>query len=123
MKEKNKVKKELVNPIEEYFAQKEGNENYLIGREVFKADNDIDIKTDLTEKEINYITTLQYNNEILKQAKLSPVYLKFLNNYMRLKISLKRQSRKEFVDINKGDKTDDMLKGMADLSTIKDTKR
>jgi hypothetical protein len=120
---KKEIKKKLVNPIEEYFAHKEGNKEYLISREIFKASEDVDIKTDLEREEIGLITTLQYNNQILKNAGLSPVYEKFLTNYMRLKISLNRQSRKEFVDMNKGDKTDDVLKGMADLSTIEKTKK
>lgn len=118
--------KKLSNHIEEYFAHKEGNKDYLISKEIFKADIDVDIKTELEREEIGYITTLQYNNEILKTKGLKPVYSQFLTNYMRLKISHKRQSRKEFVDMNKGDKTDDMLKGMSDLSnisTIKDSKK
>ena len=42
---------------------------------------------------------------------------------MRLKISLKRQSRGEFVTINKGDKTDEALGLMSNLSNISNVKK
>lgn len=119
-----KPPKPLKNHIEEYFANKEGNKDFLISREIFNADKDVDIKTDLDAQEISYITVLMYNNDLLRSKQLKPVYKEFLNNYMRLKISLKRQSRGEFVNINRGDdKTSDVLKGMSDLKSLQDTKK
>lgn len=116
--------KKLSNPIEEYFAHQEGNQGFLISRELFKAEQeDVDIKTDLKPEEISYINVLMFNNDLLKSRGLKPVYQNFLKNYMRLKISLDRKSRGEFVAMNKGDKTDDILKGMSDLSNIKSAKK
>lgn len=112
----------MKNHIEEYLADKLGKET-IIGREIFKADKDIDIKTELKAEEISLISAVMYNNDLLVSRGLKPVYSNFLRNYMRLKISLDRKSRAEFVNINKQSTTDDLLKGVSDLSNIKNVKK
>lgn len=110
------VSEKLTNPIQEYFANQSENEKFLSSRELFRADNDVDIKTEVELDEIQYITTLLYNNDLLKSKGLKPVYKDFLNNYLRLKISLKRKSRTEFVDMNK---QQDASKLLQDASNLK----
>jgi hypothetical protein len=113
------IKKPLPDNIDEYFTKIEGSKEAFHSRELFKAERvDVDIKTDLSIEEIVLINKLIFNNELLAKKGLKPVYTNFLYNYMRLKISLDRKSRQEFVAVNKSDKTDDMLKGMSDLSNI-----
>lgn len=103
--------------VEEYFTNQEGNKDVLVAKEIFRAEpENVDIKTDLSHEEIQKITTLMYNNDLLKSKQLKPVYKNFLKNYMRLKISLERKSRTEFVDINK---SNDMKQGLQDLSNFK----
>lgn len=102
--------KMLPNHIDEYFVKIEGNEKMFHSRELFKASpEDVDIKTDLSLPEIVTINKINWDNEFLRKHGLEPVWTGFLNKYMRLKISLDRKSRKEFVDINKSDKTDEAI--------------
>lgn len=123
MNEKNN--KKMSNHIEEYFAQIEGTKESLISRELFKADSEnIELKTHLTDEEIILINTLFFNNSILVNAGLKPVYSNWLEKYMRLKVSKDRLSRQEFVQINKQQFDD--FKKVSDLSNIKnimDTKK
>lgn len=113
----------LPDNIDEYFARVDGTKEAYHSRELFTADKNVDLKTDLGKEEIVYINVLMYNDDILKSKGLKPVFNNFLNKYMRLKFSLDRKSRGEFVNINKTDKTDDVLGKMADLKNISDTKK
>lgn len=115
--------KKLGNPIEEYFADKESSKEVLTSKELFRANKeDVDIKTDLTWKEIVLVNKLKYNDMILKQAGLNPVFSVFLDEYLRLKISLDRKSRGEFVSMNQHGKPDEALK-MPDVNAIAGTRK
>ena len=108
----------ISNHIEEYFTKTEGSKDLIVSKEIFNAENEnIDLKTDLTIEEIKLLNTLIYNNKLLISRGLKPVYEPFINAYMRLKISLKRQSRGEYVDINRNN---DISKGLQDLSNAKE---
>lgn len=111
--------------IEEYFAETSQSKEVLTSKELFKAaKEDVDIKTDLSIKEIVLINKLMFNNEMLRKRGLKPVYNDFLHNYMRLKISLDRKSRGEFVDMNRGQaRTDDVLDAMSKVSNITGVKK
>lgn len=111
--------KEMPNHIQEYFANKEGTAEAFHGRELFQAEADnVDIKTDLSAQEITLINKMHWNNEYLKRKGLKGVYGSFLTKYMRLKISLDRKSRKEFVDVNKGDNSQEVLDTASKFSSI-----
>ena len=117
-------KKPMPNHIQEYFAKIEGSKEAFHSRELFKASReDVDIKTDLSIQEIVLINKLLFNNELLKKRKLLPVYSDFLYNYMRLKISLDRKSRGEFVSINRGDKTEEATALLSNLANITGVKK
>lgn len=114
----------MPNHIQEYFAKVEGTKEMFNSRELFRAEKEnVDIKTDLTFKEISYINTLMFNNWVLKSAGLYPIYEIFLEKYMRLKISLDRKSRGEFVSINRGDKTEEAVGLLSSLSNITNSKK
>lgn len=113
----------LSNHIEEYLIKQEGNRDLIVGKEIFKADDNVDIKTDLNMQEISYINTLFYNNDLLVSKKLKPVYKDFLTNYMRLKISLDRKSRKEYVDVNRSADVSKMAQDLSNIKNITDVKK
>ena len=118
-----KIEKKMPNHIQEYFVKIEGSKEAFHSRELFKASEaDVDIKTDLSIDEIVLINKLLFNNELLKAKGIKPIYNNFLYRYMRLKISLDRKSRIEFVNINKGDKTEEavnLLSGLSNITTPK----
>lgn len=105
------------NHIEEYFLKNDNNSSAIASKELFKDEN-IELRTDITDEEIVIINKLMYNNSILEKHKLNPVFELFINNYMRLKVSKDRKSRGEFVKINSQDKTDDVMTGMSQISNI-----
>ena len=112
------------NHIEEYFSNKEENKDVLTSKELFKAEKkDVDVRTELDVKEIVLVNKLIFNNITLRKYKLFPIFEDFVTEYMRLKISLKRQSRGEFVAMNRGDKSQELIKGMADFSNIVSAKK
>lgn len=109
-----KKQKEMTNHIEEYFLDQETDNKGRASKELFTAeDDDVDIKTDLSWKEIVLINKLLWNNKILTNYGIEPVFNEFLIKYMRLKISLDRKSRSEFVSVNQENKADDILQGFS----------
>ena|SRR6185437_4321683 len=103
----------MKNHIEEYFDEKNTNEKFHIGKELFKSD-DIEVKTDLTLREIALINVLDFNNQILKKHKLKPIWNFFIEGYMKKKLSLERKSRQEFVTSSQ---TPTDIKGASDLAS------
>ena len=105
--------KPLINPVEEFLLDVEQDNKGRASKLIFEATpEDVDIKTDINHQEIVLLNKLDWNNQILKKYGLNPVFEKFINGYMRKKISLDRKSRGEFVKINQENKTDDLLDGM-----------
>ena len=116
---------DMSNHIEEYFAEASQSKEVLTSKELFRAERDsVDIKTDLSWQEIVLVAKLKFNNDLLKDFGLISVYNEFLNNYLRLKISLDRKSRGEFVDMNRGaQKAEDVLDTMSKVSNITGAKK
>jgi len=109
--------------IEEYFAEVEGSKQAMHSRELFNADNEnIDLKTDLSNDEINLIAGLKFNDLFLKSKGLKPLFMNYYINYMRLKVSKDRKSREEFVNINKQDSKEDVISMASNLSNISGAK-
>lgn len=93
-----------VNPIEEYFKDRVSSDE-LKRSDLFSADDDdIDLKTDLSEKRIVLINTLHETDIFLKKRGLQPIFQSYYEKQLRLLISKDRQSRKEFVDVEKDKK-------------------
>lgn len=124
IEDSKKKSDKMPNHIEEYFAKHEGSKEAFHSRELFKADQEnVDIKTDLSIQEIVLINKLLYNNLLLVQKGLKPVYNNFIYQYLRLKISLDRKSRGEFVSVNRGDKVEETTALLSNLSNISNTKK
>lgn len=118
------MKNKIPDHIEEYFASVEGSKQAMQSRELFNAEeNNIDLKTELRDEEISLIATLKFNDLFLKSKGLSPLFMKYYNNYMRLKVSKDRKSREEFVKINKSDNKEDVLSMASNLSNITNTRK
>ena len=91
--------REKYNPIEEYFKDTGKN---VEKEHIFTGDDaDIDLKTELNDKEISHISIMTFNDQFLKRQGIKPIYTPYINNFMRKKVSKNRQSRKEYVDIKK----------------------
>lgn len=122
---------EIPNHIEEYLKTNVGENAF---RDLLEADeNNVDLRTELNENEVDIVNKIFINNEYLKsilsrnqdkKSKLGvDVYGEFLNNYLRLKISFNRASRMEFVDINKKDRFENNLtkfNSFANLQKVKE---
>lgn len=105
------------NHIEEYFLKNDNNTTAIASKELFKDDK-IELRTDLNNDEIVLINNIMFNNKLLKDAGIEEVFSPFIINFMRLKVSKDRQSRGEFVKINRQDNTEDALTGMSQISNI-----
>lgn len=117
-KEKDKPK---TNHIEEYFDAQQGNKS----SELFKLSEteEIDLKTDLSDNEIKIITTLVMNDIFLKECGIKPIFEKYYNKYLRLRVSKDRLGRTEFVKMNTQDNTDEVLQKLGNVSTITNARK
>lgn len=90
--------------IEQFFKELNAdvkNNNYT---ELFNPENEnIDLQTDLTDSELRYIAVLKTNDDYLENLGVGSIYNKYVNHFMRLKVSKDRQSRKEYVEVNKNE--------------------
>lgn len=120
---KEKVE-QMPDHIKTYLAKTEGSKEALHSGILFNAsEKDIDLKTDVDPQEIVEINILMANDRFLKQQKLQPVYEKYLYGLMRLKVSKDRLSRKEFVDVNRGDNAEKVLDIASNIQNISKAKK
>lgn len=101
----NLVRTLMPNHVQDYLASAEGNKQQFHSRELFKVgeDNeDVDLKTEIDDVELTHINALKWNNKFLESKGLKPLFKPVIENFMRLKFSRLRGSRKEFTEINKG---------------------
>lgn len=96
--------------VAEYFEDVNDIRKHTHYDELFNASRDnVDLQTQLSETELRAIATLQTNDKFLNKKGVRNVYENYLNSFMRLKISLDRQSRKEYVEVNKNERDDATL--------------
>lgn len=111
---------ELPNHIEEYLKDNVGENAF---RDLFEAtDENVDLRTELNENEVDCVNKIFINNEFLKSKLGGDVYKSFLINYLRLKVSFNRGSRIEFVDVNKKDRFEQNLKTFGNFSNLSKVK-
>lgn len=104
------------NPLEEYVYDK-GKENTFL--DLFEADHDnVDLRSDLTIQEIVIINKLIVDNSFLNEKLGFNLFDEFLEHYLRLKISLDRKSRGEFVDVNRKDRFEQNLQRFNNFSNL-----
>ena len=105
----------MKNHVEEYFNQIETGG----GTELFRvSDENSDIKSEVSEQELRDINVLKMNDKFLESRGLKPVFINYYRHFLRLKISLKRQGRSEYVDVNRRDNSDDTISKMGNLSNM-----
>lgn len=106
---------EVKNPVEEYIRDSEPT-SFL---DLFEANKEnVDLRTDLIIDEIVIINKLKVFDLFIEQKLGFNLYDKFLENYLRLKISNDRLSRAEFVDINRKDRFEQNLKKFGEFANI-----
>ena len=82
------------------FDEEVGNNQNDHLKELFKIDENIEGKTDLTEKQISIISRVEYLIKVTKDENLKAV----LTQFMKLRVSKGRLSRKEYVEATVGAK-------------------
>ena len=108
-------KEEKINHVEEYFSKNETNK----GSELFRIDDtNSDIKSELTEEEIRHVNTLMLNDDFLERRNLKPVFVNYYRRFLRLKVSLDRKGRGEYVQINRADNSDETIAKIGNLSSF-----
>lgn len=113
--EEPETTKAMKQHIQEYFNEK----SEQVGSELFRInDGDSDIKSELSENEIRLINILKANDQFLEKQNLLPVFRIYYNNFLRLKVSLERKSRREYVDINKSDNSDETISKLSNISSL-----
>jgi hypothetical protein len=112
----------LKSPLEEYFKENSDKESTF--QDLFEATREnVDLRTDATIQEIVILNKIKMNCLFLKEKIKSEIYGEFFNQYLRLKISKDRESRKEFVDINRRDRFKKNLQEFGDFKALADTKK
>jgi hypothetical protein len=117
------VKPKLPDRIREYVKNNTGDNAF---RDLFEANNNnIDLKSEFNELEIDIINKIEANNAYLISClgeDNGNIYGAFLLKYKRLKVSFMRISRKEFVDVNRKDNLDNNLQKMGAFAGISKVK-
>lgn len=113
MENKQDTEKNLKsNRIEEYFSKTEIN----AGNELFRIDDkNSDLKSELSEEELRYITILKMDDDYLIKKGLYPIFGSYYFRFLRLKVSQSRKGRTEYVDIHKKDNTDSTLQKLSNF--------
>lgn len=121
---KEDVFKDMPNHIFEFVQSSEENEQAITNKQLFSAsEEDIDFKTDLSEQEVRDITVLFYNDKILFESGLEPVFRPYYDKFLRLVVSKDRQGRSEFVQVNKNQSSDDVIEKTSQLNSILGSKK
>ena len=103
------------NHIEEYFSNNERQP----GNELFRVDDtNSDIKSEVSEEELRLINVLKMNDSFLINKGLKPVFINYYKHFLRLKVSLDRKGRSEYVAINRKDNTDELINKFGNLSNF-----
>ena len=106
------------NHIEEYFSKYHESENARVSRQLFDSGKEIELRTDLVAGEIPLINAMMINDSVLLNSGLKPLFSQYYNSFMKLKISLDRKSRTEFVTINRKDTSGEIVEGMKTAGTL-----
>lgn len=114
----------LISPIKEILDSRTNRANFI---ELFEATKEnIDLRTDLTIQEIVISNIIKMNGDYLKNLDPSfehNIYSDFIDEYLRLKVSLDRKSRGEFVDINRSEHFEKDLNKFNNFKQLSDVKK
>ena len=85
---------------QQVLEQEEETEGKFVAKELFKANKkEIMLKTDLDDKEIKVLSRLLYLKERYDLNSID----KFVNTFLKLRVSRKRKGRHEFLEAFKGE--------------------
>lgn len=120
---KHDLKEEfLKNPIDEYIEHNVDKESTF--KDLFEStDENVDMRTDLAHEEIILVNKIEIIDRFLKEKIGSPIYHTFLRRYMRLKFSLDRKSRAEFVDVNRKERFEQNLQRFGNFQNLSEIKK
>ena len=85
-------------------------ERLQIAKELFSEEN-IDMKTEMSDQEINIFARVEFIKETFKIKSLQL----FINKFEKLRISKLRQGRKEFVETMKNEEKTQGLEGLSQM--------
>ena len=98
----------LRNPIEEYIHSTDEKISQT-HKELFNSDSDkVKTRTELDQREIRLIMRLIEIDNELERMGFDRIYKGVTNTFMELQISKDRQSRKEYVEVNKKSQEDQL---------------
>lgn len=116
-------KPKLINPIDSILKtlkQKDSN----VGFSLFQTNKEeVDLKSDVIFPEDVYISVLKSNDSFLESKGLKPVYSFYLENLLRVRFSMDRKSRSEYVDINKKDTMSDGLQKLGSIQNLTEVRK
>lgn len=117
--------KKLNNPIENIFENIVPNSS--VSSELF-TEGDISLKTELNNDEQVILSCLCVENNLINgdlttQKRKVDIYGDFIKTYMRLKVSLDRKSRKEFVDSLNKNNTDKDFERLSNLKNLTEVRK
>lgn len=102
-------------PIQEYFSESEKG----VGNELFRIDDgNSDIKSELSEQELRNVNVLMMNDDYLERLGIGKVYWNYYKRHLRLKVSLDRKGRSEFVQIHRKDNSDETIQKFGNMSNM-----
>jgi hypothetical protein len=92
--------------------------------ELFNStESDTDLRSDVVYPEDICICALKSNDDFLSNRGISPNHTKFINDFLRVRFSLDRGSRREFVDINKSNHIDDNLSKLGSIKNLPEVRK
>lgn len=117
-------KNKLPDFLEEYFVNNNVSRDLLLSQELFKADENLDLKTDVTPQELVLANKILFFDNFLTSRGIDSSFLSFIRNFLRLKISQDRKSRSEFVNLNNPTnlQLDNSLQRISNFKNIMDSK-
>lgn len=104
------------NHIQEYLLDSSQG-NVTASKELFD-EKKIKVKSEALNEEITFMAKLHFNDEVLIEAGLEPLFDGFIKELLTLRVSKDRKSRQEFVNINTQDNTDKDIEKFSQFSNI-----
>ena len=83
-----------------------------------KDPDDIELRTDLTPKQIVLIQGIIENDNILEKCGIGKMYDNFIRKFMRLRVSKDRESRKEYSTANRPDNSLETIQTAGNLAQL-----
>lgn len=112
----------LPDHIKEYLDSRNGSSDFV---DLFEIEpSNFDLKTELNKKEIVVANVILMNDDFLKSLGIeNNIFGFYANQYLRLRVSLDRKSRAEFVTINKKGDFQENMEAVSQFTNLQDLKK